>query len=125
MDTIYLLIVLAPLFGAIAAGLFGRQIGRAGAHTVTILGVAVSFILSVVVFWAHVFGDAGVYNETLYTWLVSDGIQFEVGFLVDNLTAMMMLVVTFVSLMVHIYTIGYMKDDPGYQRFFAYISLFS
>ncbi|WP_019626308.1 NADH-quinone oxidoreductase subunit L [Thioalkalivibrio sp. ALJT] len=125
MDTIYLLIVLAPLFGAIAAGLFGRQIGRTGAHSVTILGVAVSFILSVVVFWAHVFGDAGVYNETVYTWMVSDGIQFEVGFLVDNLTAMMMLVVTFVSLMVHIYTIGYMKDDPGYQRFFAYISLFT
>ena len=125
MDTIYLLVVLAPLFGAIAAGLFGRQLGRTGAHTVTILGVAVSFVLSVVVFWAHVFGDAGVYNETVYTWMVSDGIQFEVGFLVDNLTAMMMLVVTFVSLMVHIYTIGYMKDDPGYQRFFAYISLFT
>ncbi|WP_019584281.1 NADH-quinone oxidoreductase subunit L [Thioalkalivibrio sp. ALE16] len=125
MDTIYLLIVLAPLFGAIAAGLFGRQIGRTGAHSVTILGVAISFILSVVVFWAHVFGDAGVYNETVYTWMVSDGIQFEVGFLVDNLTAMMMLVVTFVSLMVHIYTIGYMQDDPGYQRFFAYISLFT
>jgi len=125
MDTIYLLVVLAPLFGAIAAGLFGRQLGRTGAHTVTILGVAVSFVLSVVVFWAHVFGGAGVYNETVYTWMVSDGIQFEVGFLVDNLTAMMMLVVTFVSLMVHIYTIGYMKDDPGYQRFFAYISLFT
>ncbi|MFO7953961.1 NADH-quinone oxidoreductase subunit L [Thioalkalivibrio sp.] len=125
MDTIYLLIVLAPLFGAIAAGLFGRQIGRTGAHTVTILGVALSFILSAVVFWAHVFGDAGIYNETIYTWMISDGIRFEVGFLVDNLTAMMMLVVTFVSLMVHIYTIGYMQDDPGYQRFFAYISLFT
>jgi len=125
MDSIYLLIVLAPLLGAIIAGLFGRQIGRVGAHSVTILGVAIAFLLSVVVFWVHVFGDAGVYNETVYTWLVSDGIRFEVGFLIDNLTALMMLVVTFVSLMVHIYTIGYMQDDPGYQRFFAYISLFT
>ncbi|WP_018946350.1 NADH-quinone oxidoreductase subunit L [Thioalkalivibrio sp. AKL17] len=125
MDTIYLLIVLAPLAGAIIAGLFGRQIGRVGAHSVTIAGVAISFLLSVVVFYQHVFGGVGVYNESVYTWMVSDGIRFEVGFLVDNLTAMMMLVVTFVSLMVHIYTIGYMQDDPGYQRFFAYISLFT
>ncbi len=125
MDTVYLIIVLAPLFGAIAAGLFGRQIGRVGAHTVTIFGVAVSFVLSAVVFYAHVFGGTPVYNETVYTWMVSDGLHFEIGFLVDNLTAMMMLVVTFVSLMVHIYTIGYMADDPGYQRFFSYISLFT
>jgi NADH-quinone oxidoreductase subunit L len=125
MDTVYLIIVLAPLLGAIAAGLFGRQIGRAGAHTVTILGVAVSFVLSAVVFYAHVFGGTSIHNETVYTWMVSDGLHFEIGFLVDNLTAMMMLVVTFVSLMVHIYTIGYMADDPGYQRFFSYISLFT
>ncbi|MFW5452825.1 NADH-quinone oxidoreductase subunit L [Thioalkalivibrio sulfidiphilus] len=125
MENIYLAIVLAPLFGAIVAGLFGRQIGRVGAHTVTILGVAVSFLLSLWVFKAHVFDGAEIYNATVYTWMVSDGIRFEVGFLVDNLTAMMMLVVTFVSLMVHIYTIGYMQDDPGYQRFFAYISLFT
>jgi NADH-quinone oxidoreductase subunit L len=125
MDTVYLIIVLAPLLGAIAAGLFGRQIGRAGAHTVTIVGVAVSFALSAVVFYAHVFGGTPIYNETVYTWMVSDGLHFEIGFLVDNLTAMMMLVVTFVSLMVHIYTIGYMADDPGYQRFFSYISLFT
>jgi NADH-quinone oxidoreductase subunit L len=125
MDTVYLIIVLAPLLGAIAAGLFGRQIGRVGAHTVTIFGVAVSFVLSAVVFYAHVFGGTPVYNETVYTWMVSDGLHFEIGFLVDNLTAMMMLVVTFVSLMVHIYTIGYMADDPGYQRFFSYISLFT
>ncbi|EHQ52439.1 proton-translocating NADH-quinone oxidoreductase subunit L [Ectothiorhodospira sp. PHS-1] len=125
MDTIYLLIVLAPLFGAIAAGLFGRQLGRTGAHTATIAGVAVSFLLSLVVFWQHVIGGVEVYNETVYTWLVSDGIRFEVGFLIDNLTALMMLVVTFVSLMVHIYTIGYMREDPGYQRFFALISLFT
>ena len=125
MDTVYLIIVLAPLLGAIAAGLFGRQIGRVGAHTVTIFGVAVSFVLSAVVFYAHVFGGTPVYNETVYTWMVSDGLHFEIGFLIDNLTAMMMLVVTFVSLMVHIYTIGYMADDPGYQRFFSYISLFT
>ena len=125
MDTVYLIIVLAPLLGAVIAGLFGRQVGRVGAHSVTIFGVAVSFVLSVVVFYAHVFGGTPVYNETVYTWMVSDGLHFEIGFLVDNLTAMMMLVVTFVSLMVHIYTIGYMADDPGYQRFFSYISLFT
>ena len=125
MDGVYLSIVLAPLVGALVAGLWGRQIGRRGAHTVTILGVTIAFGLSVWVFWAHVFGGAPVYNETVYTWLVSDGIRFEIGFLVDNLTALMMLVVTFVSLMVHIYTIGYMRDDPGYQRFFSYISLFT
>jgi NADH-quinone oxidoreductase subunit L len=125
MDTVYLIIVLAPLLGAVIAGLFGRQIGRVGAHSVTILGVAVSFLLSAVVFHAHVFGGTPIYNDTVYTWLVSDGLHFEIGFLVDNLTAMMMLVVTFVSLMVHVYTIGYMADDPGYQRFFAYISLFT
>ncbi len=125
MENVYLAIVLAPLLGAIVAGLFGRQIGRTGAHTITILSVAVSFILSVWVFKHHVFDGAAIHNATVYTWMVSDGIRFEIGFLVDNLTAMMMLVVTFVSLMVHIYTIGYMHDDPGYQRFFAYISLFT
>jgi NADH-quinone oxidoreductase subunit L len=125
MENVYLTIVLAPLFGAIVAGLFGRQIGRAGAHTVTILGVAISFVLSLWVFKHHVFDGAAIYNASVYTWMVSDGIRFEVGFLVDNLTAMMVLVVNFVSLMVHIYTIGYMHDDPGYQRFFAYISLFT
>ncbi len=125
MDTVYLIIVLAPLLAAVVAGLFGRQIGRVGAHSATIFGVALAFVLSVVVFYAHVFGGTPVYNETVYTWMVSDGLHFEIGFLVDNLTAMMMLVVTFVSLMVHIYTIGYMADDPGYQRFFSYISLFT
>ncbi|WP_018234095.1 NADH-quinone oxidoreductase subunit L [Thioalkalivibrio thiocyanodenitrificans] len=125
MENVYLAVVLAPLLGAIVAGLFGRQIGRTGAHTITILSVAVSFVLSVWVFKHHVFDNAAIHNATVYTWMVSDGIRFEIGFLVDNLTAMMMLVVTFVSLMVHIYTIGYMHDDPGYQRFFAYISLFT
>ncbi|MGB5338535.1 MAG: NADH-quinone oxidoreductase subunit L [Gammaproteobacteria bacterium] len=125
MENIYLAIPLAPLLGAIIAGLFGRQIGRAGAHTVTILGVGVSFILSLYVLKQHVFDGAAVYNASVYTWLVSDGVRFEVGFLIDNLTALMMTVVTFVSLMVHSYTIGYMHDDPGYQRFFSYIALFT
>jgi len=125
MENIYLAIPLASLIGAAIAGLFGRQIGRAGAHTVTILGVAVSFILSVIVFKHHVFDGAEIFNGSVYTWMVVEGIRFEIGFLVDNLSAMMMLVVTFVSLMVHIYTIGYMQDDPGYQRFFSYISLFT
>jgi len=125
MNNIYLTIVLAPLFGAIIAGLFGRKIGRAGSHWVTIIGVAVSFALSMVVFKDVVIDGAAVFNQTVYTWAVSDGIHFEVGFLVDSLTAVMLMVVTFVSLMVHIYTIGYMQDDDGYQRFFSYISLFT
>jgi NADH-quinone oxidoreductase subunit L len=125
MEQIYLAIPLAPLLGAILAGLFGRVIGRAGAHTVTILGVGIACLLSFLVLKHHVFDGAAVYNATVYTWMVSNGINFEVGFLVDNLTALMMCVVTFVSLMVHIYTIGYMHDDPGYQRFFSYIALFT
>jgi len=125
METIFLLIPLASLFGAIVAGLFGRFIGRTGAHTVTILGVATSFVLSLVVAKALFLDGMEPYNGTVYTWLVSDGINFEVGFLIDNLTALMMVVVTFVSLMVHIYTIGYMHDDDGYIRFFSYISLFT
>ena len=125
METVYLWIVLAPLIGAIIAGLFGRQIGRAGAHWVTNLSVAVSFVLSLVVFKHIVLDGNPAFNGAVYTWMVSDGIRFEIGFLIDRLTALMMLVVTFVSLMVHIYTIGYMRDDPGYQRFFSYISLFT
>ena len=125
MENLYLAIVLAPLIGSIIAGVFGRQVGRAGAHRATIIGVAISFLLSLVVFNHHVLGDGPTFNDTVYTWLVSDGINMEVGFLIDELTATMMIVVTFVSLMVHIYTIGYMHDDPGYQRFFSYISLFT
>ena len=125
MENIYLAIVLAPLFGSIAAGLLGKQIGRSGAHMATIIGVAISCALSFYVFKDVVLDGAAVFNGAVYTWAVSDGISFEVGFLIDRLTAMMMVVVTFVSLMVHIYTIGYMKDDPGYQRFFSYISLFT
>ncbi|MDO9225617.1 MAG: NADH-quinone oxidoreductase subunit L [Pseudomonadota bacterium] len=123
MKTLYLIVPLAPLVGAIIAGLFGKFIGRAGAHTVTILGVAISLLASLAVFQDVQAGNT--FNGTVYTWLTSGDITLEVGFLIDRLTAVMMLVVTFVSLMVHIYTVGYMADDPGYQRFFSYISLFT
>ena len=119
-----LVIVLAPLAAAIVSGLLGRWIGRAGAHTLTILGVAVSFALSAKVLWDSLHG-APVFDGAVYTWLVSDGVHMEIGFLIDRLSALMMVVVTFVSLMVHVYTIGYMHDDPGYTRFFSYISLFT
>jgi len=125
MGTICLAIVLAPLFAAIVAGLGGRTIGRAGAHTVTIAAVGASFFLSLVPFARIVLGEQAPYNADLYVWLASGGVEFKLGFLVDQLSATMMVVVTFVSWMVHIYTIGYMHDDPGYQRFFAYISLFT
>jgi NADH-quinone oxidoreductase subunit L len=125
MQQVYLGIVLSPLLPAILVGLFRRQVGRAGASLLTILGVGIAFVLSLMVLNHHVIEGAAPYDGTLYTWMISDGIRFQVGFLVDNLTAVMITVVTFVSLMVHIYTIGYMHDDPGYQRFFAYISLFT
>ncbi|MBK6636716.1 MAG: NADH-quinone oxidoreductase subunit L [Rhodocyclaceae bacterium] len=123
MKTIYLLIPMAPLLGAVVAVLSGKAFGRSGAHVVPILGVAVAFALSVIVFQDVQAGNT--FNGTVYTWLQSGGLTLEVGFLIDKLTVMMMLVVTFVSLMVHIYTIGYMAEDPGYQRFFSYISLFT
>ncbi len=125
MESIYLTIVLAPLAAALIAGLFGRRIGRAGAHSVTILGVAVSCALSAYVLWGQFVGGAPADNVSVYTWLATDGVRMEVGFLVDRLSALMMVVVTFVSLMVHVYSIGYMHDDSGYQRFFSYISLFT
>ncbi|HSD67976.1 MAG TPA: NADH-quinone oxidoreductase subunit L [Woeseiaceae bacterium] len=125
MHGYHLTIVLAPLIAAIIAGLFGRQIGRSVSHWLTILAVGLSFALSVLVL-KHLYFDGGQSeNYSVYTWAVSDGLRMEVGFLIDRLTALMMVVVTFVSLMVHIYTIGYMHDDPGYQRFFSYISLFT
>ncbi len=124
--TLYLLIALIPLLGSLLAGLFGKQIGRAGAHSVTIFGVAVSAVLSAYVLWGFIDGSRSKFDENVYTWLTMGGLDFSVGFLVDSLTAMMMVVVTSVSLMVHIYTIGYMKDEAtGYQRFFSYISLFT
>ena len=125
MESIYLIIVLSPLIASVIAGFFGRLIGRSGAHWLTITGVGISFVLSVFVLKGQLFDGHPVYNESVYTWMVTDGVHMEVGFLVDRLTALMMTVVTFVSLMVHIYTIGYMHDDPGYQRFFSYISLFT
>src|SRR6476660_984839 len=118
-------IVLAPLLGAILAGLFGKPIGRVGAQTATILGVAVSFALSTWVLWQLVGQGASPFNQNVYTWFQVGAVQANVGFMIDNLTAMMMVVVTFVSLLVHVYTIGYMAEDPGYQRFFSYISLFT
>ena len=123
--TLLLLIPLLPLIAAFLAGVFGRVIGRAGAHTVTIAGVGIACILSIYVLKQIYWDGVPTYNAPVYTWLVSDGVRMDVGFLVDRLTALMMVVVTFVSLCVHVYTIGYMSDDPGYQRFFSYISLFT
>ena len=125
MKNLYLAIVLAPLAGSIIAGLFGRQIGRSGAHWVTIIGVGISSILSMIAYKHIVFDGGEVFNQTIYTWLSIGSLDINVGFLVDKLSVSMMVVVTFVSWMIHIYTIGYMHDDPGYQRFFSYISLFT
>jgi len=119
-----LTVALAPLVGAVVAGLGGHVIGRRGSHRITILGVLVSFLASLIVL-KLVTVDGARFNATIYEWMVVGGLKMEVGFLVDGLTAMMMVVVSFVSLMVHIYTIGYMEEDDGYQRFFAYISLFT
>ena len=137
MEKVYLTIVLAPLIGAIVAGFFGGKIGRAGAHWAAIIGVGISAVLSLWVVSRFIWHDEPSFNGTVYTWMVSEGMRFEIGFLVDRLTALMMAVVTFVSLMVHIYTVGYMADDEhnwpagaltgknSYQRFFSYIALFT
>jgi NADH-quinone oxidoreductase subunit L len=135
MKLLYLIVPLAPLIGAIIAGLFSKTVGRSGAHWVTILGVTVSFIASLLIFRDVMAGHT--FNGDVYTWLESGGLKLSIGFLIDPLTAVMMIVVSFVSLMVHIYTIGYMAHDEenwpadsragtnSYQRFFAYISLFT
>jgi NADH-quinone oxidoreductase subunit L len=123
MKSLYLLVPLAPLAGAILAGFFGKILGRTGSHIVTILGVTISFVLSVLIYQDVQAGN--VFNGAVYTWMESGGLKLQVGFLIDPLTVLMMMVVTFVSLMVHVYTIGYMAEDPGYQRFFSYISLFT
>ncbi|AOF81319.1 proton-translocating NADH-quinone oxidoreductase, chain L family protein [Methyloversatilis sp. RAC08] len=123
MQKLYLLVPLAPLIGAIIAGLFCRVIPRWVAHSVTILGVAVSLVASWVIFQDVQAGNS--FNGALYTWATSGSLTMEIGFQIDKLTVMMMLVVNFVSLMVHLYTIGYMAEDPGYNRFFSYISLFT
>src|SRR6478672_3612708 len=123
-----LAVPLAPLAGSAIAGLFGtkffgNKIGRGASHSVTILGVLIALIISVQTLMAVL--DGATYNGTVYTWMTVAGLKLEIGYMIDSLTAMMMCVVTFVSLMVHIYTIGYMQDDPGYNRFFSYISLFT
>lgn len=123
MQKLYLLVPLAPLMGALVAGLFGRYIGRVWSHRITISLVFASLLASLVIFFDVL--DGNVFNGSVYTWLISGDTRFEVGFLIDQLSATMMVVVSFVSLMVHIYTIGYMHDDSGYQRFFSYISLFT
>ncbi len=123
MKTAYLLAAFAPLVGALAAGLFGRRIGRANSHRVTILGVAISFAASLWTLFDVLAGNT--FDGAVYTWSSVAGLDIQVGFLIDTLSATMMCVVGFVSLMVHVYTIGYMADDPGYQRFFSYISLFT
>ena len=125
MHSIHLLIILAPLLAAVVVGFFGHRIGRAGSHWLTILAVGISFVLSSIVLYQLYWGGLEAENYKLYTWAISNEIAMEIGFLIDNLTALMIVVVSFVSLMVHIYTIGYMRDDPGYQRFFSYISLFT
>ena len=124
-----LAVPLAPLVGSVLAGVFGTHfggnwLGRRITHSLTILGVLVAFVLSMQTLW-NVAADGARFNETLYTWMVVGSLKMEIGFLIDGLTAMMMCVVTFVSLMVHIYTIGYMEEDEGYNRFFSYISLFT
>ena len=119
MQNLYLLVPIAPLLGAILAGLLGHILGRAWTHRITILLVLVSFVASVMIFQDVMAGHT--FNGTVYTWMTTPDARFEVGFMIDQLTVLMMLVVTFVSLMVHIYTIGYMQEDAGYQRFFSYI----
>jgi NADH-quinone oxidoreductase subunit L len=125
MENTYLTIVLAPLIGSIIVGLAGNRLGRTLSHSITILGVTVSTVLALYVFNHHVLKGAEVFNENIYTWMQVGGLNMSVGFLVDNLTAVMLLIVSFVSLMVHIYTIGYMQEDEGYTKFFSYISLFT
>ena len=123
IQALWLAVTLAPLAGALIAGLFGQVVGRRGAHWATIIGMVVSTVAAAVVFLDVL--DGRTHEAPVYTWLASGNVRFEVGFLIDRLSATMMLVVAFVSLMVHVYTIGYMADDPGYQRFFSYISMFT
>jgi len=125
MLDIYLTILLAPLFGSIIVGFGGNWLGRKISHSVTILGVTISTVLSLYVFNHHVLNDGDIFNQNIYTWMQIGGLNISVGFLVDNLTSLMLVVVSFVSLMVHIYTIGYMHEDKGYTKFFSYISLFT
>jgi NADH-quinone oxidoreductase subunit L len=123
MQQLYLLVPMAPLVAAIIVGLFGTRMPRAASHWLTIIGVAIAFVASIFVFRDVMAGNT--FNGDVYTWLASGDIRMTIGFLIDPLTVTMMLVVTFVSLMVHVYTVGYMAEDPGSSRFFSYISLFT
>jgi NADH-quinone oxidoreductase subunit L len=125
MENIYLTLALSPLLGAIIAGFFGGILGRKATHTITILGVFISTMLALYVFNIHVLEKGEIFNQNIYTWMQIGSLNISVGFLIDNLTSVMLVVVSFVSLMVHIYTIGYMDDDDGYTKFFSYISLFT
>lgn len=117
--------VLFPLLGSAIAGIFGKQIGTKGAAWSTISGISISLVLSAYLFKLYMFNKAPIVNETLYTWGFTGAHTFNVGFLIDQLTVIMMLTVTTISLLVHIYSIGYMQGDPGFQRFFSYMSLFT
>lgn len=119
-----LIALLSPLIGGVIAAFFGKSMGKIFVNASTILGVTISFIFSCMLAM-DLYQTSAVFNHNLYTWIDIGTFTFHIGLLIDNLTASMMVVVTFVSLMVHIYTIGYMHDDPGYHRFFAYISLFT
>lgn len=125
MENIYLTIALSPLIGAMIAGFFGGILGRKVTHTIAIVGVLISTALSFYVFDTHVLNNGDIFNKNIYTWMQIGSLNVSVGFLIDNLTSVMLVVVSFVSLMVHIYTIGYMDDDNGYTKFFSYISLFT
>jgi NADH-quinone oxidoreductase subunit L len=120
-----LYIILIPLIAGLISGIYGKKIGKVGAHTLTILGITISFILSLVILYQIYWGLNPAVNKNIYTWGVSGSFDFHIGFLIDRLSSVMMAIVTFISLTVHIYSVGYMKDDPGYQRFFSYISIFT
>lgn len=120
-----LIIVLMPLFGGLLAGFFGKALGKTGAHFITVSGVGIAFLAACLLAKTMIIDHAPVFNRTLYVWAISGSFQFNIGFLIDQLTALMVLTVTFVSLVVHVYSIGYMHGDPGYQRFFSYISMFT
>ena len=125
IQTQLLLIVLAPLLGVFLAGFMGKWLGKRLTHRLTIAGVAVSFLFSLNIFWGFLYGDATPVDLTVYHWASFSDLTIQIGFMIDSLSALMMVVVTFVSLLVHIYSIGYMHDDAGYQRFFSYLSLFT
>lgn len=125
LKALCLMVILSPLLGAMLAGFFGKRIGRHGAASAAIAGVGLAFVASLGVFYLYSHGNVAYVDMTIYTWGVSAGVTLPIGFLIDPLSILMMMVVTFVSLMVHIYTIGYMHDDPGYQRFFSYTALFT